>query len=165
MAHYSFLKDLEQSKVAVEIVKSFLKDFHKSAVNATIEELEKARQVEGDVEVLSDCGIAYSVEVKYDIMAGKTGNLCFETHNKKGKLTGISSTEAHEVHYVVPDGDGFVLYMFKTDDLRKYLFDTTNADKFRSVKGGDRRATFMLLVSREVLEADDVAYRIETINA
>lgn len=128
MGHYSFLRDLEQSKVAVNIVKTFLTDIHKDAINAQIEELEKDRQVEGDVEVLLDCGIAYSVEVKYDIMAGKTGNLCFETHNKKGKLTGISSTKADEVHYVVPgEKNSFTLYMFKTEDLRKYLFDEANS--------------------------------------
>jgi len=157
-----FLKDLEESKVAVNVVKTFLKTKHS---NAVITELDKTRQKEGDVEIVSDCGIAYSVEVKYDMMAQKTGNLCFETHNSKGDLTGISSTEANEVHYVVPDEDGFYLYMFNTEELRSYLFDTKNISKFRSVRGGDRRATSMLLVSRVLIEEDKVPYRIEKINA
>jgi len=160
-----FLKDLEESKVAVSIVKTFLDSLHEAADNVVIADLEKARQIEGDVEITSDCGISYSVEVKYDMMAKRTGNLCFETHNKKGKLTGISSTEAHEVHYVVPDDKGFTLYMFKTEDLRNYLFNVANASRFRSVKGGDRWATFMLLVKREMIEEDNVAYRVEHIDA
>ncbi len=165
MAHYSFLRDLEESKVAVNIVKAWLENKHSNADNLTVEELERARQHEGDVEVLSDCGIAYSIEVKYDIMARKTGNLCFETHNKKGDLTGIASTEADEVHYVVPREGGYVLYMFKTEELRSYLFDTLNTKKFRSTKGGDRRAYSMLLVNRETLIEDDVPYYVEEIDA
>lgn len=165
MGSYSFLKDLEESKVAVNIVKTYLGTLHEDAENVTISELERARQKEGDVEVLSDCGIAYSVEIKYDMMAKKTGNICFETHNKKGTLTGISSTEADEVHYVIPDEEGFTLYMFKTEDLKAYLFDEKNISKFRSVKGGDRRATFMLLVKRELIDEDKVAYKVEKINA
>jgi hypothetical protein len=160
-----FLKDLEESKVAVNVVKTFLESLHSKDSNAVITELGKARQKEGDVEVVSDCGITYSVEVKYDMMAKKTGNLCFETHNSKGVLTGISSTEADEIHYVVPGDDGFFLYMFKTEDLRNYLFDTGNIKKFKSVKGGDRRATCMLLVNRTILEEDKVAYKIEKIDA
>lgn len=165
MGNYSFLKDLEESKVAVNIVKVFLENLHSDAKNAAVTELGKDRQKEGDVEVLSDCGISYSVEVKYDMMAKKTGNLCFETHNSKGKLTGISSTEADEIHYVVPEEDGFSLYMFKTEDLKSYLFDTKNIGKFRSVMGGDRRATSMLIVSRVLIEEDKVPYRVEKIDA
>ena len=165
MGHYSFLRDLEESKVAVNVVKAFLENLHEDANNAIVEELGKARQKEGDVEVTSECGISYSVEVKYDMMAKQTGNLCFETHNSKGDLTGISSTEANEVHYVVPEEDGFSLYMFKTKELRNYLFDTKNISKFRSVKGGDRRATCMLLVSRVLIEEDGVPYRTEHIDA
>lgn len=128
-------------------------------------DLERARQKEGDLEVLSDCGLSYTVEVKYDMMAKKTGNLCFETNNKKGDLTGIASTLANEVHYVVPKDDGFVLYLFLTKGLRDYLYDEKNISKFRVVKGGDRRATSMILVKREVLEQDGVAYKMEDIDA
>lgn len=165
MGHYYFLKDLEESKVAVNIVKAYLGELHKDVENVQIEELKRDRQTEGDVEVISDCGISYCVEVKYDMMAKKTGNLCFETHNSKGKLTGISSTEADEVHYVVPTEEGFVLYVFKTEELREYLFDVKNIDKFKSVRGGDRRATSMLLVSRVLIEEDEVPHKIEEINA
>ena len=161
----NFLKDLEESKVAVNIVKSFLQHFHSKASNLSIEELERERQHEGDVEVLSDCGIAYSVEVKYDIMAQKTGNLCFETHNGKGDPTGVLSTEADEIHYVVPEENGFTLYMFDTKNLRAYLFDAKNISKLRVVKGGDRRKYTMLLVNRETLVEDSIPFAVEKINA
>jgi len=160
-----FLKDLEDSKVAVDVVKTFLNKLHKGPYKVTIADLEKERQSEGDIEVTSNSGISYRVEIKYDKMAQKTGNLCFETHNKKGKLTGISSTEAEEVFYVVPGDKGFTLYIFITEDLKAYLFDDANISKFRSVNGGDRFATCMLLVKREVIEKDGVAYRVEHINA
>jgi hypothetical protein len=160
-----FLKDLEDSKVAVDVVKKFLKKLHKGPYEVIIADIEKERQAEGDIEVTSDSGISYRVEIKYDKMAQKTGNLCFETHNKKGKLTGISSTKAEEVFYVVPGDKGFTLYMFLTKELKAYLFDTANVSKFRSVNGGDRFATCMLLAKREVIEEDGVAYRVEQINA
>lgn len=160
-----FLKDLEESKVAVSIVKAYLNKLHKGVKNLKIGELERARQKEGDVEVISSCGISYCVEVKYDIMAKKTGNMCFETHNKKGDLTGVSATEADEIHYVVPRDDGFFLHIFNTKSLRKYLYNEKNISKFRVVKGGDRKATSMILVKIDVLIEDEVADKIEEIDA
>ena len=166
MGHYSFLRDLEESKVAVNVVKVYIEKLYKEMGSVvTITELEKARQKEGDIEIADDCGGKFTVEVKYDMMAKKTGNLCFETHNIKGKLTGISSTEAEEVYYVVPDETGYMLYMFNTKKLKSYLFDAANTSKFRSVKGGDRWSTFMLLVKREVIDKDKVAYKVEHIDA
>lgn len=166
MGHYSFLRDLEESKVAVNVVKVYIEElYNKKGQTVTITELERERQGEGDIEIKPSKGRKYTVEVKYDMMAKKTGNLCFETHNIKGKLTGISSTKAKEVHYVVPDETGYMLYMFKAKKLKAYLFDTANTSKFRSVKGGDRWSTFMLLVKREVIDKDKVAYKVEHIDA
>ncbi len=165
MGHYFFLKDLEESKVAVNVVKSYLSQLHKNVKGLEITELERARQKEGDLEVTFKRKASYCVEVKYDMMAKKTGNMCFETHNKKGDLTGIASTEADEIHYVVPRDEGFILYVFNTKSLRKYLYDEKNIGKFRMVKGGDRRATSMILVKIDVLLEDNVAHKIEEINA
>jgi hypothetical protein len=165
MAHYYFLKDLEESKVAVCIVRQYLKEVHNGVNNLEITELQRARQNEGDLEIKSSCGLSYCVEVKYDIMAKKTGNLCFETHNAKGKLAGIFSTEAEEIHYVVPSDSGFSLYTFKTESLRTYLYNEDNISKFKVIKGGDRRATSMILVSIETLTEDKVPHSTEEINA
>ena len=165
MGHYSFLRDLEESKIAVELVKTYIIDEHKKeGVVAEIEELGRARQIEGDIEVtLPDR--KYTIEIKYDIMAQKTNNLCFETNNKKGKLTGISSTQSHKVIYVVPDKKNFYLYLFETEKLQKYLLDDDNKSRFRSVWGGDRWSTEMTLVPRETIIKEKINYKVEYINA
>lgn len=162
MGHYSFLRDLEESKIAVAAVSKYLSDTYS---DCKVEELPRVRQHEGDLEVELEDGDKFTVEVKYDILAKKTGNLCFETHNGKGDLTGISSTDADDVCYVVPKKNGFTLYIFKTDALRKYLFDPINTKKIRQVYGGDKKKFSMMLVSIYNIENDEVCFVKEELDA
>jgi hypothetical protein len=153
MAHYNFRKDLEDGKFAEVLVTNYLKSKNQSLV---VTELVRARQKEGDLETVDG-----TVEVKFDKMAGSTSNLCFELANGKGQPTGIAATKAALVAYVVPREDHYIIYMFETEKLRKYILDTNNTAKVRIVNGGDRRAYCLALVTRDNIEADKVAISVE----
>lgn len=160
MAHYNFKRDLAQSKTAVEIVKQY---FTEDGADE-IEELQKESQHKGDILVIYKAGppdkwIKLYVEVKYDIYAARSGNLCFETSNGK-KPTGIYATEAEVIHYVVPYEDHYTIFMFDAEELREYLATSTKVVKKR---GGDKKRFEMDLVSISDLTDDCVAYRINTI--
>lgn len=169
MAHYFFVKDFEEGRAAENFIMEMLRDEYVSKnVKATIAELPKDRQHEGDFEVFVEKPIDdhFTVEVKFDKMAGSTDNLCFEVANRKGDLTGIAATEASSVVYIVPDGDDAVtLYWFNSDELRDYLYDEKNLSKIRCVKGGDRKAYTLLLVSIKDIVKDRVAFSVERVNA
>jgi catechol 2,3-dioxygenase-like lactoylglutathione lyase family enzyme len=157
MAHYSFRKDLEDSKKGVGVAASYFAKKY----NAAIRELPKAEQGNGDFEVEADkdiCG-PFFVEVKYDLMAAKTGNLCFEVDNGK-KATGILATAAQRIVYAIPQVGGHRLFIFRTPDLLTYLSNPTQAGKFRFVRGGDGKRFGMLLVPLATIEADKVAEEI-----
>lgn len=157
MAHYSFLRDLQDSKVAV----SLIADMYRS-LGFNVEELGRDKQEFGDLQI----GPLYH-EVKYDIMAGTTNNLCFEIANGKGDLTGIAKTKADLVHYVVPDKDrkSFLVFTFDTAKLREYIFNPLNKDKLRHVMGGDRRKYSMIIVPISTIINDEVARSVEVVNA
>jgi hypothetical protein len=166
MAHYSFRKDLEDSKKGVKVVS----DYMARKYNVKIRELVgKEEQKRGDI--LVETTEPFTVEVKFDIMAAKTGNLCFEMDNGK-KLTGILATKANRIVYVVPNGSSekFKLYVFSTPSLLAFVTNTDTAGRFRFVRGGDGGKFGMLLVpsSHEVIESlaeEIVECQITTTNA
>jgi len=143
MAHYNFRKDLEQSQIGVGVVKEHIV---RSVAYDTIENLERDRQHEGDLEIMLD-DTPCTIEVKYDMMAENTGNLCFEASNGK-KATG----QADEVWYVVPDGDSFDIYKFETTKLVSFLNNPVNSDKIKVVNGGDRRKFILMLMKKDLAE-------------
>jgi hypothetical protein len=160
MAYYFFVKDLKDGNLAEEVVADF---YREKAYN--VETLPKNRQVEGDIEVFGRDEAPFTIEVKFDRMAKDTGNLCFEVTNKKGDLTGIAKTQASRVVYIVPkDEQSVKLFTFDTEKLREYLYDTSNSSKVRQVKGGDRRAYTLMLVSIDNVLADGLA-TVEDISA
>lgn len=163
MAHYSFRKDLEDSKKGVGVAASYFA----ANYNAVIRELPKAEQHKGDFEVkprrilVGDFiePTTFCVEVKFDLMAAKTSNLCFEVDNGK-KATGILATKAERIVYVVQQSGGFKLFIFRTPDLLAYLANTANSGKFRLVRGGDGKRFGMVIVPLTTIEADKVAEEI-----
>jgi len=160
MAHYNFLKDLKQSQIGVNVVIAYLKSEDGGYGDWTIHEHGKDKQHMGDIGIERDTGLGeegFTIEVKYDIRAEETGNLCFEASNGK-KITGVLATEADEIWYVVPDGDEkYVIYKFVTQHLVSFLNNEKNASKIRVVQGGDRRKFTLMLVKREYA-GDAVAY-------
>lgn len=157
MAHYSFLKDLEQSKVAVIAVAKYLK-----GKGYKVEETSKEEQINGDLKVTGKSFDSMNfVEVKYDIMSEKTGNLCFEVYNGAGKPTGILRTFANLIYYVVKENGSHRLLGFNADKLRTWIFSPENHKKSRLVSGGDGGRYKMLLVKKEdIIKVAEVNYKV-----
>lgn len=157
MAYSSFRKDLEESKKGVSVAAQYFS----TKYDAPCTELPKAEQHKGDffVERDNDSGGGIYVEVKFDLMAAKTSNLCFEVSNGK-KATGIMSTEADKVVYVVPQADGFKLFIFGRADLLNYLANPVNVGKFRLVRGGDGHRFSMVIIPIATVEQDKVAEEV-----
>lgn len=152
MAYSSFKRDLEESRKGVKVAA----DYFSTKLGAPTRELPKAEQASGDFE----CAGLF-VEVKFDLMAARTNNLCFEVDNGK-KATGILATKADKIVYVVPmaEGAGFKLFVFGKDNLLGYLKDPASVGKFRLVRGGDNHKFGMILVSLERIVEDKVAEEI-----
>jgi hypothetical protein len=161
VGHYFFPKDLAESKIAVNLMMARYKE-----LGFEVAELVKSQQIYGDFQSANGLSVV-NHEVKYDIMAGKTRNLCFEIANAKGALTGIAKTQADFVHYVVPNSDKteFTAYTFELAKLKEYLFDTANTKKIRQVQGGDGKKFSMLIVSIDNIVADEVADSVEVLSA
>jgi len=103
-------------------------------------------QTHGDFQLVdSVANVPVNIEVKYDIMAENTGNMCFEFSNGKGKLTGIFATEADLVTYVLNNGDNYTLYIFNKALLKEYLGSDKNIGSVRIVNGGDKKRFTMAL--------------------
>jgi len=133
-----FLSDLERSKRAVKALIE-----HYKAVGIAIHELEgKEDQQYGDLRItLTEDHV--NIEVKFDEMAARTGNLCFEMSNGT-KMTGIMATKADKVYYVVPNGDGANVYVFETAKLRDFISQPHNV----TIKNGGDKRKFVLALAK-----------------
>lgn len=145
MAHYNFRKDLAASHEAVHAILDALQ-----AQGHIARELPKEEQDFGDIGVLNGFGEEDFIEVKYDLYAKKSGNLCFEMSNGK-KLTGIMVTKADNVYYVVPYEGGKKVFVFQTKALQSYIQNPSNVTM---KKGGDRKRFDLALVSIEKIVTD-----------
>ena len=143
-----FLRDLAESQVAVDVLLDFFIDRGYVA-----HELEgKKEQRNGDIRfyIDGDFDRPMDVEVKFDKMSKRTGNMCFELSNQKG-LTGISSTKADRIAYVCPVDGGFDVFLFEPTTLRNFLFDTSNASSVKIKNGGDGKRFSLALVKMDTI--------------
>lgn len=148
----NFRRDLAASHEAVEAIMEHLEEQgHKT------EELPRERQGEGDIEVDG----SDTIEVKYDLYAKRSGNLCFEMSNGK-KPTGIMTTQANSVYYVVPNGTGKNVYAFETAALRKYIQQPENVT---IKKGGDKKKFDLALVPITKILEDELPFEVFKIHA
>lgn len=101
-------------------------------------------------------GLGFTVEVKNDIYALKSGNIAVEMYNpKSGKLSGLTATKADLWVFMV----GEELWIANTEKLRQYV-DTHKP--FRTIDaGGDKNAN-LFLYKKDVL-FPDVFHRIDNI--
>ena len=100
-----------------------------------------------------------TIEVKFDIKALQTGNLCFEFTNGK-KSTGICVSKAQEIWYVLKTKkkNTYQIIKFKRAELMQYLLFNTlaNPSKQRIAFGGDRKSFGLIIIPLEtVLEEID----------
>lgn len=154
----NFLKDLDSSHEAVQLVMAHLIDNDFICYELTTREEQKL----GDIRVLADdnMGVEINIEVKFDMMAEKTGNLCFELSNGK-KLTGMLETSADEVFYVVPCGKSRRIFKFEIEKLRKYILDPLNAV---IKKGGDGKRFDLALVKMHKIVEDGIPFEVVVID-
>ena len=94
------------------------------------------------------------IEVKSEKdMWQKTGNICIE-YESWGKPSGIKATEAdYWFHNLCVGNNEFCTLVFKTDVLRTIV---EKLDTFKTVSGGDHKASRMFLVNLQKLFSSDV---------
>lgn len=153
----SFQKDLKDGqfgqKIALAHLKKVYKDYQFVETSGRNENFDICATDSDDRDgngMPYGADIIHTWEVKYDIMAAKTGNLCFELSNGK-KGTGLLSSAATYVIYVVPTevkGE-YNLFTFQRSWLINKLFlMSLEKDKaLRIVKGGDDNRFLLALIS------------------
>ena len=153
----SFLKDRDASEKAVELI---VADIINSG-QICYELVGKEEQKYGDIRMLVDgCeDIFVNIEVKFDMRAQKSGNLCFEMSNGT-RATGIMDTLSDEVYYVVPGDDSFRVFKFFTDELQKYISIPENVIM---KKGGDGWKFHLAIVAIDKIIEDNVPFEITSI--
>ena len=145
MGRSTFKRDLIISQEAVSSVLTYMID-----QGYNVSELEgREEQKKGDIAWKREDGTT-NIEVKFDIRAAQTGNLCFEMSNGNN-LTGIMSTLADKVYYVVPNGNVKTVYTFDIDKLRSFIGDFDNV----KIKNGGDNKKFVLAIAKisDILKA------------
>ena len=83
----------------------------------------------------------------------KSGNICIE-YESWGKPSGIRATESdYQFHNLCVGDNEFCTLVFKTDVLRTIV---DKLDTFKTVRGGDHKASKMFLVNLQKLFSSDV---------
>ena len=144
----NFLRDLDRSKSAVNA----LMEYYESKGFKVEELVGKAQQKHGDFAVTMEDGDVVHVEVKFDMYAKRSGNLCFEMSNGS-KETGIMTTLADKVYYVVPTDEGARVFVFDPEKLRTYIQDPT---KVTIKNGGDKRKFILALAKITSVVEDEL---------
>tara|TARA_R110000796_G_scaffold227336_1_gene344079 strand:+ start:207 stop:647 length:441 start_codon:yes stop_codon:yes gene_type:complete len=105
-------------------------------------------------EKIADMLTNKKIEVKSEKdMWQKTGNICIE-YESWGKPSGIKATEAdYWFHNLCVGNNEFCTLVFKTDVLRTIV---DKLDTFKTVSGGDHKASRMFLVNLQKLFSSDV---------
>jgi hypothetical protein len=105
-------------------------------------------------EKVADMLTKKKIEVKSEKdLWQKTGNICIE-YESWGKPSGIRATESDYWFHNLCVGDNeFCTLVFKTDVLKTIV---DKLDTFKTVSGGDHKASKMFLVNLQKLFSSDV---------
>lgn len=149
----NFLRDLDRSKGAVNA----LMEHYKTEGYTVGELVGKEKQKTGDFwyRLLPEHDDV-CVEVKFDMYAKRSGNLCFEMSNGS-KETGIMITKADKVCYVVPSEDIYTVFVFDPEKLRTYIQDPV---KVKIKNGGDKKKFVLALAKMTDIVSDNLAEEI-----
>jgi hypothetical protein len=136
-----FLKDLEVGKNGQQIFIDKLNEIE------NIKDISTNNTKTFDVSCNYNNKI-YTFEIKFDLMASKTGNIAIEYFNPKtNKPSGIMATEA--LFWVCILKDPFEIYISRTSILKNFL------DKFEPCRiincGGDKNSAMMLYKKERIL--------------
>ena len=141
-----FVSDKIKGEDAEDSVAKILSDYwdvHKAS------DLQSGAFSDWDLSV-AQLGTGYevfTVEVKYDEMQAKTGNIAIEIYNpKSGKPSGLTATKASLWCQVLKDS----VWITSVKALRKFCEETTPFKMFSSA--GDGNAAILLYKTKDILE-------------
>ena len=139
-----FLHDLEDGKKAEQyIAKLYKENFY-----PTCDYISFHIGKEYDISFSFPRKDSIHVEVKFDKFAVKSGNLCFEMQDHKGRPSGIMATEADLMVFIVAKSLNSKKQIFEFDvpELRDFIEEHMDTTRYKVVKGGDGNAFEMMLV-------------------
>lgn len=115
-----------------------------------------------DYDVMFKIGkVTKTIEVKFDYMAVKTGNLCLEYHNsKKDEPSGIFVTKADFWCQIILDDTNPTIWISSVKKLKAFIESNTPHKTIKS--GGDKNANLFLYRLDDILP---VFTRIDNVNA
>jgi hypothetical protein len=154
-----FLKDLGDGKKAEEYIAKLYKDNFYPTCDYVTFWVGK----EYDISFSFPRKDSIHVEVKFDKYAVKSGNLCFELLDHKGRPSGIMATEAHLMVFIVAenlDSPNKQIFEFEVKALREYIESYIDTATFKIVKGGDSNAFEMMLVPISTIVKEPFCKRI-----
>lgn len=149
----NFVYDKSRGDLAEEIVLDILHNEYPD---------KKFKRVKGknsDYDIVEDSRRKdkLTVEVKFDIKAQETGNLCFEFTNG-AKPTGVCVSKAKEIWYVLKTKNKNEHLIFKFDRARllQYLLyhSILNPKKLRICYGGDRKSFGLIIIPMKTIIED-----------
>lgn len=101
----------------------------------------------------------FTLEVKFDVMACRTGNVAIEFWNsKKNEPSGLSATKADIWSHVILDDNNMTVWMANCDTLREFVEDNPTRTL---MKAGDNNAAIYLYPEDDILGV--VLHRFETL--
>lgn len=132
-------------------------DRGENIVNDFLNKLGYESNINNDVKLRYDYDIKFkskerefTCEVKYDLMAEKTGNLAIEVHNTKSdKPSGINSTKSDLWTVVLSKEEKTEIWMCSVLKLRLWL--DNNKPKKTVNFGGDKNAKLLLYPKEKIL--------------
>jgi hypothetical protein len=139
-----FLSDLSDGKKAEQYIgRLYKKNFYPTS-DYTSYHIGK----EYDISFSFPRKESIHIEVKFDKYAVKSGNLCFELQDHKGRPSGIMATEAHLMVFIVAKSlqSKKQIFEFDVPALRAFIESHVDTTTYKIVKGGDGNAFEMMLV-------------------
>lgn len=105
-----------------------------------------------DYDISANCdGLAFTMEVKHDLMAIKTKNIAIEYHNsKKNAISGINATLADIwVHLVTYPNTEIIAYAIRVQKLKDYIND--NEPHKHIIAGGEKNSNLYIYKMADIL--------------
>src|SRR3990167_11051611 len=140
-----------------QFVISTLQTFGLEAVKNTDKETKYDHDIEAKIGSKK-----FTIEVKFDMYAVKSGNAAIEVHNvQQDKPSGLYCTKANLWAHIILDGDNKTFWLASVNKLKEFCQTT---EPFRTIDaGGDKNAKLLLYKCDIILP--QVFHRFETLEA
>lgn len=139
-----FLKDLDDGKAA----EKYIAKLYKENFYPTCDYISYHIGKDYDISFSFPRKDSIHVEVKFDKYAVKSGNLCFELQDHKGRPSGIMATKADLMVFIVAKSlkSKKQIFEFDVPELRDFIEQHMDTTTYKIVKGGDGNAFEMMLI-------------------